>query len=190
MPNMSSQIKAHNAKILRSDVPKNKSITCNCRNKDLCPLEGNCLIDSVVYRAKVTSQDKPETNYIGMTQGPFKDREREHKNSLVNVKKKNSSILASYVWQEKESGKDAPNIDWSIIDRTPSFQNGDRKCRLCLAEKFHIIFQPFNKMNKRNEIVSKCRHENKFYFSNLKVGPVTCDVSDVNALRGSLNPGS
>ena len=27
---------------------------CNCRNKDQCPLEGNCLESNVVYCAKVT----------------------------------------------------------------------------------------------------------------------------------------
>ena len=167
MPNVTAQIKAHNAKIMNNIKPQSNQISCNCRKKEDCPLKGECLIDSVVYRGKITSQQKPETNYIGMTQGPFKDREREHKNSLINSKKKNSSRLASYIWQEKDTGETQSTIEWSIIDRTPAYRNGDRKCRLCLAEKFHIIFQPFQKINARTEIISKCRHENKFYLSNL-----------------------
>ena len=54
------------------------TFSCNCRNKDLCPLKGSCLIDSVVYRGVIKNPNKPDNNYIGMTQGPFKDREREH----------------------------------------------------------------------------------------------------------------
>ena len=101
-----------------------------------------------------------------MTEGPFKDREREHKNSLINPKKKKSSKLASYIWQEKDTGDNQSSIEWSIIERTPAYKSGDRQCRLCLAEKYHIIFQPFQKINTRTEIISKCRHENKFYLSN------------------------
>ena len=37
-----------------SNMPK----TCNCRkiNKDKCPLKGNCLIKSVIYKVKVESK--------------------------------------------------------------------------------------------------------------------------------------
>ena len=49
-----------------------------------------------------------------------------------------------------------------------TYKNGDKRCRLCLAEKYHVIFQPFKKLNKRSEIISKCRHENKFYLKNFK----------------------
>ena len=166
MPNVANQIKSHNAKIINKTEPQVNRITCNCRKREECPLKGKCLTDSVVYRGKITNHQKPETNYIGMTEGPFKDREREHKNSLINPKKKKSSKLASYIWQEKDTGDNQSSIEWSIIERTPAYKNGDRQCRLCLAEKYHIIFQPFQKLNTRTEIISKCRHENKFYLSN------------------------
>lgn len=167
MPDMSSKIKSHNAKII-NNKSDDQSFSCNCRNKDLCPLSGSCLIDSVVYRGKITNPKKPETNYIGMTQGHFKDREREHKNSTVNPKKKHSSILASYVWKEKDNNETPSLIEWSIIERVPPFRNGSNNCKLCTSEKYHIIFQPFAKINKRNELTSKCRHENKYYLSNFK----------------------
>jgi len=32
--------------------------TCNCRKKDKCPLEGNCLSKGIVYQAKATSESK------------------------------------------------------------------------------------------------------------------------------------
>ena len=131
-------------------------------------MQGHCLTDNVVYRGKITNSSKPETNYIGMTQGPFKDREREHHNSFTNTKKKNSSKVATHMWLERENGEDPSTISWSVIDRAPAYRNGDLHCRLCLTEKYHIIFQPFTKLNKRNEIISKCRHENKFRLCNFK----------------------
>ena len=50
-------INSHNAKIL---FPKRstKQKTCNCLNKDTCPLEQKCLITNVVYKAKVISSNR------------------------------------------------------------------------------------------------------------------------------------
>ena len=169
MPDVKAQIISHNARLLNSSVNSEPVRKCNCRNKDTCPLIGNCLIKEVVYRATITNSEKPTTNYIGMTERPFKDRERQHFNSFKNVKKKLASNLAAHVWKEKDAGGEQSSIKWSIIDRAPSYRNGSRQCRLCLTEKYHIIFQPFHKINKRNEIVSKCRHENKFLLCNFKL---------------------
>ena len=169
MPDVKASITSHNAKLLNPpDTAKNVR-KCNCRNKETCPLMGNCLMKEVVYRATITNSVKPTANYIGMTEGPFKGRERQHDNSFKNVKKKLASNLAAYMWKDKDTGGEQSKIQWSIIDRAPSYRNGSRYCRLCLTEKYHIIFQPFQKINKRNEIVSKCRHENKFLLSNFKL---------------------
>ena len=166
MPDVKASITSHNAKILYP-IEKTKNVKkCNCRNKETCPLNGNCLIKEVVYNATITNSLKPTTNYIGMTERPFKDRERAHDNSFKNAKRKSASNLAVYMWKEKEMGGETSKIKWSIIDRAPAYRNGSQQCRLCLTEKYHIIFQPFQKINKRNEIVSKCRHENKFLLTN------------------------
>ena len=43
--------------------------TCNCRQKDNCPLNGNYLQSSVVYRATVTQNDNSTSEtYIGLTE--------------------------------------------------------------------------------------------------------------------------
>ena len=72
MPNMGSII--HNKKILTNNntTPQNGF---NCRKRDQCPLNNNCLITSVIYKANVTT-DKDDTgkNYIGITEGTFKQR--------------------------------------------------------------------------------------------------------------------
>ena len=168
MPDIKSSITSHNAKLLNHSETALGIKKCNCRNKGNCPLDGNCLTKEVVYKATITNTSKPTTHYIGMTERPFKVREREHEYSFKDVKKKMASKLATYMWKEKDLGGERSEIRWSIIDHAPAYRNGSRQCRLCLTEKYNIIFQPFEKINKRNEIVSKCRHENKFLLSNFK----------------------
>ena len=51
--NMSSIIKNHNKKIL--NPPKVFTRSCNCRNRETCPLNGLCLTPNVVYAAEVTA---------------------------------------------------------------------------------------------------------------------------------------
>ena len=168
MPDVKSSITSHNAKILNPSETALDVKKCNCRNKENCPLDGNCLTKEVVYKATITNSSKPTTHYIGMTERTFKVREREHEYSFKDGKKKMASKLATYMWNEKDAGGERSKIKWSIIDRAPAYRNGSRQCRLCLTEKYNIIFQPFQKINKRNEIVSKCRHENKFLLSTFK----------------------
>ena len=50
-------------------------------------------------------------------------------------------------------------INWKIIDRGKKFNPSNRKCNLCLKEKFHIIFQPEGAgLNKRSNLFSTYRH--------------------------------
>ena len=51
------------------------------KNKDKCPLKGNCLIKNVVYKVKVESKG-PDKIYIGFTAGSFKDRYANHKHTF------------------------------------------------------------------------------------------------------------
>ena len=45
----------------------------NCRKKK-CPLDNNCLITSVIYKANVTTdKENIGKNYIALTEGTFKD---------------------------------------------------------------------------------------------------------------------
>ena len=42
------------------------------------------------------------------------------------------------------------------------------RCNLCLWEKYFIIYKPkMATLNKRNELVSACRHNKKFLLSNI-----------------------
>ena len=59
MQNMATIIKQHITTILRPKEQANGGVndtrTCNCRAKDACPLDGACLTESIVYKARVTA---------------------------------------------------------------------------------------------------------------------------------------
>ena len=110
-------------------------------------------------------------NYIGVTENSFKDRLYKHRNSFKHENKINSTELSKHIWVLKKQGITNPVIKWSIIDYAKPYINGSKRCNLCLTEKYHIINSPLKLLNKRSELVSKCRHENKYYFNNYKIPP-------------------
>ena len=61
---------------------------------------------------------------------------------------------------------------------------GNNTCNLCLAKKLCILKAGKHTLNKRTELLSKCRHENKFYVTNLKPPglKITFDVTPVRDL--------
>jgi hypothetical protein len=170
LPNIASEITSHNKRIIHKEETSSAP-TCNCRSKNSCPLAGNCLQKNVIYKCTVKSDNTTEdANYIGLTENTFKDRFYKHRNSLKPENKANSTELSKHVWDTKRSGME-PTMNWSIIDHAVSYKNGTKKCHLCLTEKYHVIMSSIVLLNKRSELVSKCRHENKFYLCNYKAVP-------------------
>ena len=166
MPNMSSIIKNHNKKILNNNTtPKNG---CNCRQKDQCPLDNNCLTTSVIYKANVTTdKDNTGKNYIGLTEGTFKQRYTQHNLTFRNRKYANRTELAKHIWKLKDN-KENYKINWSIISSASAYNNISKRCNLCITEKLHIIkADKARNLNKRTELISKCRHENKYFLANI-----------------------
>ena len=71
---------------------------CNCRQKNACPLDGNCLQPSVVYQATVKRKDNnTKETYIGLTENDFKTRYRNHTASLRHAKHRNSTELCKHI---------------------------------------------------------------------------------------------
>ena len=63
MPNVERIIKNHNNRLTnekdRPDQRREEDMKdCNCRNKQDCPMDGNCLTESVVYQAVVKNNKK------------------------------------------------------------------------------------------------------------------------------------
>ena len=148
-----------------NDTNTDNQVQCNCRNKDQCPLDNKCLTSSIIYNAQVTTNSATK-NYIGLTEGTFKQRFSQHKATFKHRKYTNSTELSKYIWKLRDNNQDF-NIKWTIINRARSYNNISKRCDLCLTEKLMIITaNPDRILNKRSELISKCRHENKFYLRN------------------------
>ena len=166
MKNMGSIINSHNKKILK-DEPKLQLGGCNCRVKDTCPLQGHCLSECVLYQASLKSniQNYGEKVYKGISQHAFKFRYNNHNKAFNNIKYKNDCELSKEVWKIKEMGGNF-RVEWKIIKQVRDYNPAIKRCALCLAEKLSILdHEGHNLLNKRSEIISKCRHRNKHMLS-------------------------
>ena len=101
-------------------------------------------------------------NYIDLTEGTFKQQYTQHKLSFRNRKYANHTELAKHIWKRKDN-KENYKISWSIISSISAYNNISKRCNLCLTEKLHIIkADKACNLDKRNELISKCHHENKY----------------------------
>ena len=57
-----------------------------------------------------------------------------------------------------------PKIQWKILKRSTTPSCFDGRCKLYLEEKIQIMlyFDPVNLLNKRCDLIARCRHKNKF----------------------------
>jgi hypothetical protein len=172
MPNMKNIIDGHNKKTIDKkrctrSTDGNKKKLCNCRNQDNCPMKGQCLRESIIYQATVTTSESKET-YIGLTKNTFKERYNGHKTTFKNANKRNNTELSKYIWNLKDQQKDY-NIEWEILRAAKPYSNKTKRCELCNLEKVFIIRRPeLGTLNKRNELASSCRHRAPFLFRNFK----------------------
>ena len=159
MPSKKNVIQKQNSKIMEDPKPTNKK-TCSCRQKSDCPSNQNCLSECLVYNAVVnTSTTK---NYFGTCEKSFKERYNNHTSSFKNRSRQKSTELSNYIWELKENRKNY-TIDWLIAMKAHPYICGTRKCDLCLCEKLMIArANSASLLNKRDKLVSKCRHMNKF----------------------------
>ena len=168
MPNMKSIISSHNKHILsNANAPTPQPDTCNCRKKSDCPLEGKCLQTNIIYQATVTTETATET-YVGLATN-FKERYRNHKTSFRHSKRRNATELSKYVWNLQNKNKPF-QIKWKIHKKCKPYSNINKKCSLCLNEKFMIISKKeLCSLNRRNELASSCPHRNRYVLGNFRV---------------------
>ena len=165
MSNVKQLIDSHNKRLLAAYNPSLESAKtklCNCRKKGECPLNGQCLTSGVVYQAKIRRKDNDKfETYVGLTADNFKTRYRNHKTSFEHKSYRNSTELSKHVWSLKDSNIEH-EITWQIVCRAKPYSSLTKRCNLCLSEKFVIICEPERcTLNKRNELVSSCRHRAK-----------------------------
>ena len=178
MNNTKQIIDNHNKRILTASIQIDDTATaaaasidnnktCNCRQKNTCPLDGNCLQSSVIYQATVKRKDKNTTEtYIGLTENDFKTGYRNHTATFRHAKHRNSTELSKHIWTLKDNSIEH-FISWRILSLHSPYSSSSKRCNLCLKEKFLIICRPeLSTLNKRNELVSSCRHRNKALLRN------------------------
>ena len=76
--------------------------------------------------------------------------------------------MSKYVWSPKNENK-SPIINWKIWKIVFS-KTTLEYCKLCLMQKRYILNALVDERchNKRREFISKCRHQNKLLFKNVK----------------------
>ena len=130
-----------------------------------CPLPGHTdqygRVESVIYRAKITREDTGATeHYTGLTGGTFMTRWYGHMTNIRNYDPKDGSYgkrMSRYVGDLNY--RMIPNtITWSIVCRAPTYNPVTKSCRLCLMEKFLIMFESSSAtLNVKSELFDSPR---------------------------------
>ena len=74
----------------------------------------------------------------------------------------NDTELSKYLWELKEKNEEL-TVSWKILAKARAYSNLSKRCNLCIEEKYFIITNPqMATLNKRNELVSTCRHRRNY----------------------------
>ena len=140
--NMKHIISNHNKTVLESTkVKESQGKTCNCRDKQSCPLKGQCLQRGVVYKATVEQKpSKTQDTYIGITENELKTRYNQHTLSFRLHHKKSATTLSEFIWKLKES-KTEYHSSWAVIERAQPYSAATNRCNLCIVEKYLFYTQ-------------------------------------------------
>ena len=96
MNNVSQIIKQHNRNV--SNKKEKQTNPCNCRNKNECPLNGNCKVQNVIYKCTVSATQKfKQRVYLGIAKGNWNQRFYNPRQSFKDKKHKNDTALPNYL---------------------------------------------------------------------------------------------
>ena len=124
-------------------------------------MDRNCFQKCFVYQAQVDTTNLRKY-YLGMSEHEFKTRYNNRTMSFRNKDHEKKTELSKYVWELKDKSEDF-TIKWSVAAKAYLYICGSKRCDLRLIEKLLIAkADPRALLNKRSEIVSKCRYRNKF----------------------------
>ena len=178
MRNMANVISRHNLQTLKQQqaLTEPEARTCSCskavRDSGACPMAGKCLLSNVIYQATVTRDDTGQVEtYTGLTSTTWKERRGVHNSSFKHrakpdAKSSNSTELSKHIWKLKDANIPY-SLSWKILARANSFNASSKMCRLCLTEKYFIMYnQEGATLNSRSEFYSKCRHKTGMLLSN------------------------
>ena len=169
MPNIKAEIHKHNKNALEKALEKHPDTQlCNCTNKNQCPLNGQCLTESIVYQANITANipGYKEKVYLGVSETTFKVLYGNHKKFFTKERHKNDTQLSKEYCKAKQQNG-IPRMKWKILRKCHPYNQKKRQCILCLNEKYEIAcYKGDNLLNKRTDILGTCRHRNKYKLKN------------------------
>ena len=90
-----SHKKQHNRNI--SNKKQKQINACNCRNKNKCPLNGNCKVQNAIYKCTVSRMQTFKPVYLGTAEGNWKQPLYNHRQPFKDKKHKNDTALSSYL---------------------------------------------------------------------------------------------
>ena len=122
------------------------------------------LLPNIIYEPQITSNQLhyKQTIYIGTAETDFKHRFNNH-TKWFNLERHENYTELSNEYRKIKRIHFTPKFTWRIISKYAPFRTTKRKYYLRLNEKLEIAFcKGDNLLNKRSEVMNKCRHENKF----------------------------
>ena len=90
-------------KVLNNTAETEES--CNCRNKNNCPLDGKCLTPNIIYEAQITSNQRnyKQKFYIRTAKTDFKHKFNNHTKSFNLEHHENDTELCKEYWTIKRN---------------------------------------------------------------------------------------
>ena len=128
-------------------------------------MNGLCNLNNVVYQGIIYPKENimlKKKTYIGISSTKWKIRYANHKFSFSHEHLKHQTALSKHFWSLKNKG--SMEIQWSILKKSDTPKCFDSRCNLWLEEKIQIMIYPDPEklLNKRCELIGRCRHRTKF----------------------------
>ena len=125
-------------------------------------MNGLCLTSNVLYQATIKCNDSKYKQKIckRICETSFRKRYANHKKSVNLIKSKNETTLSILEYWKR--------LTWEIKGQYKAYNPTLKKSNLRLNEKLAIMDDPGKALlSKRSEVISQCRHRNKFKLVNL-----------------------
>ena len=157
---MKNVINTHN-KIIIKPPKDNIARTCNCTKKHQRPFNDKRLTNTKQVSHQTKKIQKQKFIMALVKQHSSSDMQTIHKQTFNNIKNQTDTELSNEYWNINLASKTS-NISWEILGTHKSYNQSSKRCLLCLNEKLAIaLHKNDNMLNKRSEVMSKCRHRSK-----------------------------
>ena len=130
--------------------------SCNCQDKNRCPLIGNCRMKNLIYKCTSLIESNVKKVYLGFSKGEFKKNSYYNPQQLFqNENCKKSTTLLAFLWSIKSKEQNV-NLKWEIMRQATPYSNISKRYLLYLHEKLAIAlyWSPELLLNERSEMIS------------------------------------